>query len=128
MDGFFRILKFKPKAIDAVILFLSVIFAYAANALMDAIMVVKAGRALDLEHLWHGSKYFWAAMMITAGGFIMRHLGWLLFERHDELKKERPVLIRFLVAIVGSAIIGFVLWDVLYKTLKQIPWHQYPWA
>ncbi len=120
---------FKPTRVDAAILFLSVILGYAANALMDAIMVVKAPRGLDLETLWHGSKYFWVAMILTAGIMLWRHAGWLIFNRGgNEMKKERAVLIRFLVALVGSAVAGFFLWDLLYRELKQIPWHLYPWA
>ena len=120
---------FKPTRIDALLLFLSIIFGYAVNALMDAIMVVKASRALDLEYLWHGSKYFWVAMILGAGTLLWRHAGWLRFNRGgQELKKERPVLVRFIVAIVAGTVAGFFLWDLLYQELKQIPWHLYPWA
>lgn len=120
---------FKPTKIDAVILALAVILAYLVNALMDAIMVVKASRGLDLAFLWHGAKYVWAGLTITAGAFLMRHVAWLLFDRGmNSGKEERDVLLQMTLALGFSLIIGFFLWDFAYQELKQIPWYEYPWA
>lgn len=121
--------KFKPTIWDAVIMAAAILLAYALNALMDAIMVVKAPRGLDLEHLWHGSKYAWVGFVMIFAASAWRHIGWLIFDRGgQELKKERPVLLRFLVALIFSGVTGFFLWDVLYQEFKTIPWYDFPWA
>lgn len=118
--------KFKPTIWDTIILAVSVILARVVNALMDAIMVVKAPRGLDLEHLWHGAKWGWWIFSLLAGAFAMRHVAWLLFDR--DIKKERDILIRFLVVSGLSIAAGQFVWDVLYKYWKTIEWWRFPWA
>jgi len=118
--------KFKPTTLDSMFLSASIILARAVNALMDAIMVVKAPRSMDLEYLWHGAKWAWMAFLILVGVFVWRHIGWLLFDR--DLKQDRDVLIRFLVYSGFAIFTGEVVWRWLYQYWKTVEWWRFPWA
>jgi len=92
-------------------------------------MVVKAPKGMDLEHLWHGSKSVWVGLILVSGILTWRHVGWLLFDRGgNELKKERAVLMRFIVATIAGAVGGFFIRDALYQYWKTIEWWRFPWA
>ncbi len=117
---------FKPTFWDLVILSQSIILARAVNALMDAIMVVKAPRGMDLEFLWHGAKWAWMGLLVLVGIMVWRHWAWLLFER--DLKKERDILLSFLIVTGLSLAAGEFVWRMLYAELKLIDWWKFPWA
>lgn len=123
------LMVFKPTKLDGIFLGLAIVLAYSVNALMDAIMVVKASRGIDLGLLWHLSKYIWVGLSITTGIFIWRHVGWLLFDRGgNEGKEERDTVLQLTVSIGVALVFGFFLWEFAYQELKQIPWHTIPWA
>jgi len=85
---------FKPGNMDTIFMssFILMGFAFEANA-------------------WRPWSYM---LVFAAGAAFWRHLAWLLFDRgHGELHKEREVVLRLCVGLVGSVIAGILLWHTI---------------
>lgn len=106
---------------STVLMGVTILLAYAVDALQDAITFTKAPQGRDLNELWHIAKYAHVLFTLTTGGLLV-YTWERLYKLVGAISPRKSEWLIALAATAISLISGMILWSLMYPPLRLVDW------